>query len=299
MSGNAPADSPSYLDPVLLARIARLQLRAQTVVEGFVAGQHQSPARGHSVEFAQHREYAAGDELKHLDWKVFGRTDRLVVKQFEEETNLRLQLFLDVSGSMAFKGSRSAFSKYDYAATLAASLAYLALRQGDSVGLAASSSFGLRQVPPRTALAHLTALLGEMEHRIPSGETRLAEGLELTAHASRRRSLVVVFSDLLDEPESVLKALKLLCFKKHEVKVVQLLDRDELDFPYRGPVRFESLERGEALELEAESFRAEYRREARRMIESYRAGLRNVGAAFAFHTTDEPMDHALRSVLRR
>ena len=128
----------SYLDPVVLAKVGHLQLRAKYVVEGFVAGLHQSRFKGHSLEFAQHREYSTGDELKHIDWKVYARTDRFFVKQFEEETNLRLHIILDASGSMRFKGTNSAFSKYDYAATLGASLSYLTLRQGDAVGLSIS-----------------------------------------------------------------------------------------------------------------------------------------------------------------
>ena len=289
----------SHLDPVVLARIGNLQLRARTVVEGFVAGLHQSPYRGHSLEFAQHREYAIGDELRHIDWKVYGRTDRFFVKQFEEETNLRLQVLLDSSGSMGFRGNRSALSKYDYGATLAASLAYLALRQGDSVGLSALSSSSGAAVPPRSSLSHLNILLDELGRIRPAGKTNLAAGLESFARSLKKRSLIVLISDFLDAPEPVIQSLRFLSFKKHEAVVVHLMDPDEREFPYDGLIRFESMEDDSTLTLEAGELRDEYRRTVDRLIASYRAAMRAAGMDYVLCSTDEPMDRVLSRILKR
>lgn len=287
----------SYLDPLVLARISNLQLRAKSVVEGFVAGLHQSHYQGYSLEFAQHREYSTGDELKHIDWKVYGRTDRFFVKQFEQETNLRVYLLLDASGSMSFKGEKSALSKYDYAATLAASLGYLTLRQGDSVGLGCFNNARVKLVPPRNSFSHLNALLEEIESVRPEGETTLANSLENIAHSVKKRSLFILISDLFDDANSVLRALKFLRFKKNEVWIVHLLDRDEKDFPYSGSIRFDSLENQKNIVLEPEQYRKDYQNAIQSFVEQYRVTLRNFGMNYRLHITDEPLDKVLRFVL--
>ena len=210
----------SYLDPLILARIGRLQVRSKIAVDGFVAGLHQSPHQGISLEFAQHREYSFGDETKYVDWKIFARSDRFFVKQFRQETNLRLYVLVDASGSMGFKGEKSAWSKYDYAATLASTISYLTLRQGDSVGLGLFREGNIKIVPPRSSFAHMDVILEELSGVRTEGETTLAENLSDLAHSFKKRSLVVVLSDLLDDDESVLKALKFLRFRKHEVVVI-------------------------------------------------------------------------------
>ena len=286
----------SYLDPVVLARMQNLQLRAQTVVEGFIAGLHQSPFRGFSVEFAQHREYSIGDELKHIDWKVYGRTDRFYVKQFEEETNLRVYMLLDASGSMAFKGEKSALSKYDYGATIAASLAYLVLHQGDSAGLGAFNESRVDLIPPRNSFSHLNVIVGELEKKRPEGRTTLARSLETVAHSLKKRSLIILISDLMDETDSVLRALKFLQFKKHELIVIHLLDREEREFPYSGSVRFDSLEGQEGLVLDCDAYRKDYRAAVDDFIERYRLTMRNSGVQYDCHATDEPPDRMLQSV---
>ncbi len=259
----------SYLDPLLLAKISALQLRAKTVVEGFIAGLHKSPTHGHSLEFVQHREYTFGDELKYLDWKVYGKTDRFFIKQFEAETNLRLYLLLDASGSMNFKGEKSALSKYETAATLAASLGYLALKQGDSVGLAAFNKGTLRLIPPRNSLSHLNILVKELEGVSVQGETSLSEALEEIAQSSKKRSLFILISDLIEDENALLAAIKLLRFKKHEVSVVQLLDPEEKEFPFQGNIRLESLEKNENLNLNSELFRADYQKAIENFILFY------------------------------
>lgn len=287
----------SYLDPLVLARIGNLQLRAKTVVEGFIAGLHQSHYKGHSLEFAQHREYSIGDELKHIDWKVYGRTDRFFVKQFEEETNLRAYFLLDASGSMAFKGGKSVFSKYDYAATLCACLTYLTLRQGDSVGLGYFSGQTIKLIPARNSSSHLNVLLNELQTVQPHGETLLAKGLETVAHSLKKRSLFLLVSDLFDDVESVLRAIKFLRFKKNEVLVVHVLDRDEVDFPYSGSIQFDSLENQQKISLEVEPYRKEYQFALQHFIDHYRGTLRNYGVKYHFHTTEEPLEQVLRFLL--
>lgn len=288
----------SYFDPAVLARLQNLRIRARTVAEGFIGGQHQSAFRGQSLEFAEHREYSFGDELKYIDWKVYGRTDRFFVKQYEEETNLRVILVLDASGSMGFRGEKSPLSKYDYGATLAASLAYLALQQGDSAGLALLKSSGQRIIPPRAALSHLNTLADELVKIRPEGPTTLSQSLDSLARSLSRRSLVIIISDLLDDQEKTVKALRLLGFKKHEVTVLHVLDRMEREFSFSGRFRLDSMENSDYIILDAESYRAEYDALVRKLTESYRTALRNMGMAYHFHSTDEPLDRLIRSVLK-
>lgn len=293
------ANKISYLDPFVLARIGNLQLRAKTVVEGFISGLHQSPYRGHSLEFAQHREYAIGDEPRHIDWKVYGRTDRFFVKQFEQETNLRLYVLLDSSGSMNYQGEKSAFPKYDYGAILTASIAYLTLQQGDSAGIGYTENKQVKIIPPRNSLSHLSVILEALDSIKPQGEHVCSQMLETVAHFSKKRSLVILISDLLEDKNILFNALKFLKFKKHEVVVVHLLDRDEKDFPYTGSVQFNSLENQDRLVLDTESFRNDYKTEVNGFIEEVRMTLRNAGIDYYFHVTDEPPDQFLRNFLNQ
>lgn len=289
----------SYLDPFVLARIGRLKVRAEKVVEGFLSGLHQSPYRGISLEFAQHRQYAVGDEIKHIDWKVYARSDRFFIKQFEQETNLRLHILIDASGSMRFKGSQSALSKYDYAATLAASLAYLTVSQGDSVGLGIFRNSDSKIVPPRSSYPHLNVLLEELEAARPSGPADWARSLTELIPSFQKRSLFILFSDLLGDESEAQKALKLLAFKRHEVAVIHLLDADEKNFPYRGAVQFQSMEDGARLNLDAEDYAEEYESALQNLINYHRVGCRRANIRYQFHTTQEPPDRILRFLLSR
>lgn len=288
----------NYLDPFILARIHSLQVRAKTVVEGFLSGQHQSSSRGHSIEFSQHREYSLGDELKHLDWKVYGRTDRFYIRQYEQETNLRLYLVLDCSGSMRFQGSKSAFSKFNYAATVAASLSYLTLKQGDSVGFISGPANKIKVIPPRGSVGHLNILIKEMELLLPEGESVLTEYLNHIVHHAQKRSLIVILSDLLEDSSLLLKTLKLLQFKKHEVLVLHLLDSDEKNFPYKGNIQFQSLENNSSLTLNATVFAENYRQAVQNLIDEYRLSLTQVGIKYIHSLTDQPIDQLLRFVLK-
>lgn len=234
-----------YIDPVVLAGISRLDLRAKRVVEGFVTGLHRSPFHGYSVEFAEHRAYTPGDDLKHIDWKLFGRADRYYVKRYEEETNLRALLLVDCSRSMAFRSKASPMSKYDYACTVAASLAYLLLLQQDAVGLVLFDERERAELPPSASPAHLSQLCRLMERQPLADKTRVVPLFHRLAEKARRKGLVVVLSDLFAPPEDVARGLEHFRHNRHEVLVFHILDPQELTLDVEGQVRFLGME-GEA-----------------------------------------------------
>lgn len=246
-----------FIDPLLLAKLGNMALRARLVVEGFISGQHKSPLRGASLEFAQHREYSPGDELKSLDWKVYGRTDRYFVKQYEEETSLRATLILDSSRSMGF--ATAGISKFQYGSTLTAALAYLLISQQDSAGLVLFDEKIRQRIPERSGREHLRALFGALEETQPSGVTQVSRALMEVGPLLKRRGLVILISDLLDEPEHTLEALRFFRYRKHEVLVFHILDPFEQDLPAQGSFLFEDLETGEKLSCDVEVIRAEYR----------------------------------------
>ena len=212
------------------------------MVEGFAAGLHRSPHRGVSVEFKEHRSYVPGDDVRTVDWKLFGKTDRLFVREYEEETNLRCTILLDSSGSMAYRGTRAEFSKHGYAVRTAASLAHLMLRQQDAAGLVTFDTRVRGHVPPRARPKHLAAILRELERTEPGGETELGDVFHQTAAKVARRGLIVVLSDLFGDVDRLLTALAKFRHARHEVLLLQILDPDELDFPFERWTEFASLE---------------------------------------------------------
>lgn len=225
-------------------RVAGLQLLARQVVEGVTVGIHRSPHKGFSVEFKEHRPYVVGDEIRMIDWKLFGKTDRLFIRQYEEETNLRCTLLVDQSGSMSYGGTRSlTSSKHDYAIRLAACLAYLLIGQQDSVGLALIDQEVRKYIPPRSRPNHLSALFDALGQSQPAGETGLHGTLRMLAPKLRRRGLLVLLSDCFDKVDSLLSALAGFRHARNEVMVFHILDPDELDFPFRGRTEFRSLEK--------------------------------------------------------
>jgi uncharacterized protein (DUF58 family) len=233
-------DSRRFLQPETIARISRLEIIARNVVEGFLSGGHRSPYFGQSIEFAQHREYVAGDDIRRIDWKVWSKTDKYYIKQYEEETNLRTTLVVDVSESMQF--GETELTKYEYASRIAASLAYLLLRQSDAVGLVTFDGGIRHRVEQSSKLNHLTALLAGLDVSRPREKTSLQEILFKVADEYSRRGLIVLVSDLLADPEGLYKGLKLLRTRGHDVMVFHVLDDAELDFPYTGTTKFEGLE---------------------------------------------------------
>ncbi|HVC97606.1 MAG TPA: DUF58 domain-containing protein [Pirellulales bacterium] len=230
----------AFLDPRALARLAAVPLFARQPMQGTVSGRHQSPHRGSSVEFAEYRKYVPGDDLRRLDWRAYGRTDRFYVKEFEADTNLRCCLVLDTSGSMDFGSAGT--SKLDYARRIAGSLGYLALQQGDAVGLTCVAEGIVRNIPPRRNPAHLSAVFDVLQAARPRGVTQLPAALHELAETLRPRALVVVVSDLFVEPELLRSCFRHLRFRKHDVAVFHLLDPLELSFDFRRPTRFVDLE---------------------------------------------------------
>jgi uncharacterized protein (DUF58 family) len=259
------------LDPVALSRLSNLELRARSVVEGALSGLHRSAHHGSSVEFAEHKEYAAGDEIKHIDWKAYGKFDKYYVKRFEEETELRAYLLLDCSASMDYRGS--GVSKLDYARMLAASLAYLLLRQQDQVGMIAFGERLRGYLPPRARSGHLNDLLTALDGVEAKGRTDLPRALAYLSEVVQRRSLIVLFSDLLGSDDSVRHLLRGLRARKHDVVVFHLLDGDELTLPFEGTTIFESMEDDRKLLADPGAVRKAYLKELDRFVDEYRVGL--------------------------
>lgn len=245
-----------FLDPQVLARLAGIPLFARHPMQGTVSGRHQSPHRGSSVEFAEYRKYVPGDDPRRMDWRAYGRSDRYYVKEFEADTNLRCCLVLDTSGSMDF-GSRG-ITKLEYARRILGTLGYLALQQGDAVGLTCIAAGVVRQIPPRRNPAHLSAVFDVLEAARSRGPTQLANTLHELAETLRQRALVVIVSDLFVEPELLREAFDHLRFRKHDVAVFHLLDPLELDFDFRRPMRFLDMEGGTPIFAEPNAIAERY-----------------------------------------
>lgn len=288
---------PNYLHPLTLAKLGNLFLRAKIVVEGFISGLHQSPYKGWSLEFAQHREYVAGDELKHLDWRIYGRTDRYFVKQYEEETNLKSYLVLDCSNSMGYKFG--GLSKFDYGSSLVACLSYLMLKQRDAVGLTLFNNKIETYIPPRNSWTHLSLIISKLENTYPSGETKIFLSLGDLGKYIRRRGLIILISDLFEEPEEVIKILKYFRYKKHEVIVFHLLDPSERKLPEGDAYLFENLENKERVSAEPDLIQEEYNQLMNNFIENYQLNLRRSDIDYSLFTTDTPLDYALGSYLAK
>ena len=294
--------SRRYLRPDTIARIARLELRARAVVEGVLAGLHKSPFKGQSVAFLQHREYAPGDDLRRVDWKVWARQDRLTVKEFEEETDLRLTLLVDGSASMDYAADRPASprpGKYDCAATLAASLAWLALSHGDAVGCTVFDDHVRAAVPARTARSHLAEVVEVLERPRAGRGTAFAPVLRELAETLPPRGLVAIVTDLLGDRDGVFQGMRLLRKRGHDLVLLHVMDDDELDFPFEGPTRFEGLELPEHVACNPRALRAGYLE----AVEAFLAAVRRRAAAvkcdYALVRTGEPVDAALVKFLSR
>lgn len=290
-----------YLDPVALSRLAGAELVARLVVEGFISGMHKSPYQGFSVEFAEHRQYMPGDEIRYIDWKVYGKSDRYYIKKFEEETNLKSYILLDTSGSMAFKDNEPSegITKLEYGCYLAASLAYLMLKQRDSVGMVVFDDQLKKYIPPRQGPTHLHALMSELDNVSPGGDTNISATFHELAQRIVRRGLIIIISDLLDDPESVLRSLKHFRHKKHEVIVFHVLDPSETTFPFDGPVLFRDLETQEQLSVEAELLRDEYLQQMNQLLNTYKNGCNANSIDYVQMDTSIPFDYALSLYLSR
>lgn len=285
------------LHPEDITSLQHLQLFARTVVEGFTTGLHASPHKGFSVEFRQHRPYVQGDEIKRLDWKIFGRSDRFYIREYDEETNLRATIVLDASGSMNYRGTKG-IHKFDYARKLAASIAYLLMSQQDAVGLVTFDSKLREFIPNRTRITHLHHLLDAMVKTKPGKETGLAGVVESLAMRLKRRGLVILISDLFDDAPALLRAIGVLRRKGHEIMVFQLWDRDELEFPFGNWSRFENLENDEDfLLLDPSVIRQRYMAVLDEWRKTMNEGLRKHEVDVVPMVTDEPHTEALRKYL--
>jgi uncharacterized protein (DUF58 family) len=252
--------SPTYSDPDVIARIADLTLRSRRLAEGAISGQHRSPFHGFNIEFASYRDYAPGDDLRRLDWRVFARSDRHYIKQYEEESNVRVTFVVDASASMKYKGARAALSKFDYASTMVVSLAMLLARQQDPVGLVLFDEAATTVLPPSATQAQVMVMSGLLERVNPARKTELGDLLKTLTGQLKRRSVVVVVSDLLTDLDRVYDGLNRLQFQGHEVLMLQVLDRDELDLPFDGPTIFRDIEGEEELFAEPWAFRRAYKK---------------------------------------
>jgi uncharacterized protein (DUF58 family) len=288
-------DSRRFLHPDAIKRISRLELRARYIVEGFLSGMHRSPYFGQSVEFLQHRQYVPGDDLRHVDWKVWARQDRLYVKQHVEDTNLRCTLLVDVSASMSY--GNGPLNKYEYACTLAGSLAYLILRQQDAVGCVAFDDRIRQRVPPRSKRNHLESILEAFHINRPENKTDLGAILRGVAETAPRRGMMVLVSDLLADAESTLRGLRLLRQQGHDVLVFHVMDDDELDFPFNGPLRFEGLESDEVLNCNPRALREGYLQALNGFLEQLRRGCSRNTMDYALIRTSQPLDAALAAYL--
>ena len=278
-------------DPKVLAKLKNLYLRARVVVDGVMVGIHPSRAKGLSSEFEEHREYSPGDDVRHIDWKAYGKFDRYSIKEYRETTNLKAYILLDASSSMSY--ASDGWSKFEYGSTLTASLAYLMLKQQDAVGLITFSNRIEKMVPPMATPGHLFAILKELEDRIPRGETSSGPVLQELAGSLKRRGFIILISDLLDKPEEVMRGLKQLRSRGNDVMVFHLLDSDELEFPFEQPTRFIDLEEDINLLTDPQAVRSSYLKSMNSLIEGYRQSCASYLIDYSLFNTSVGLDRAL------
>ena len=294
----------SLLDPGVLGKFSNLELIARQVVEGFLSGRHKSPYKGFSVEFAEHREYTPGDEIRHIDWRTVAKTDRYYIKEYEVETNLRAQILVDVSGSMQYGSTRAAgdkgVSKFTYGCYLAAALSYLLLHQQDGVGLVTFDTKVRRYIPTRSAPNHLRNICRELQNTTPGGETELAIVFHDLAERFKRGGLVVIISDLFFDTKSLLSALQHFRHRHHEVLLFQILDPDELSFPFRNWSEFRDLELpDQSLRMDPARVREGYLAALREFLDELKHGCGQMSIDLVSLDTTTPFDQALALYLAR
>jgi uncharacterized protein (DUF58 family) len=288
-----------YLSIEALARIGDLQLLAKTVVEGFILGLHRSPYHGSSVEFSEHRPYAPGDEIKHIDWRVYAKSDRYYIKQYEAETNLVCNILLDASASMGYKSNPDGLSKLEYASCLAACLAYFMIGQRDATGLAIFDDKVRTILPPRLSQTHIKHILSELDELQPGGETDVAGPMNALADSQKRRGLMVVISDLLDNVDAIKSALQRFRFQGHDIMVFHVMDDAELNFPFSTMTQFKDLETGVATLVSPEATRTVYMKELGRFLTTMEKACADVKADYKLFNTKTPLEVALSEYLYR
>lgn len=291
------ATNQDILSPQSLARISNLQLLARHVVEGFITGLHKSPYHGFSVEFAEHRAYMPGDPIRHIDWKVWARTDRYVIKRFQEETNLKSYILLDCSASMSF--TSQSLTKLQYGTALSAALAYLMIEQRDAAGLVLFDEKVRKVLPPRSVRSYLNLILKELQVLSPSGKTRISETLHIVAERMKRRGLVILISDLLDEPDEILSGIKHFRYDGHEVIVMQILDPLERSFAFNRDARFRDLETDEKMISQPWHLQSAYKKVMQEYLDTIKAGCRNQDADYNLFDTSQNYDLALMEYFKK
>jgi len=290
-------DYRKYLRPDIVSRLSGLEIKARLVVEGFIAGLHRSPYHGFSVEFAEHRQYMPGDPLKNIDWKVYSRTDRFFVKEFEEETNLKAYLLLDISGSMGYHSN--GISKLEYGSYLCAALSYLMLQQRDSVGLVTFDQKIQKYIPPKSAATHLHVLLSQLDKIQASQTTNVSSALHEMAERIKRRGLIILLSDLFDSPEKIMSGLKHFRHRKHEVIVFHILDPRERDFSFPQEAIFKDIETQEEILTSPWQIQKDYQSKLQEWIEKYRLESRESLIDYVLLDTSVPFDEALFAYLSK
>ncbi len=293
------ADYKKYLKPEVLAKISRLELRARMVVEGFISGMHKSPYQGFSVEFAAHREYVPGDDTRHIDWRLFARGDRLYIKQYEEETNLRTHVLLDCSKSMLYpEQANGRMNKYDYAATLAASLVYLLMHQQDACGLVLFDHKVREQIAPTSSTAHLRSMIDVIERNPPDHTTDVKMLFGHLAEHVRQRGLVVIISDLLTDLDSVVAGLQRLRYTRQDVIVLHVMDHDELEFPFEDNTMFEGLEAPDIqLLTDPQALRSSYLTIVNDFVRKVRSACMDQRVDYMLLSTHDQLDAGLAAYL--
>ncbi len=287
-----------YLDPAVVSRLDSLELKARLVVEGFMVGLHKSPFHGFSVEFSEHRAYQQGDPIRNIDWKVYAKSEKFFIKQFEEETNLIGHVIVDISRSMDFKHSGEV-TKLEYATLLSSALIYLMLNQQDSAGLALYSDEIESYMPPRSAKVYLSALLKNLENIKPSKKTETADCLNIIAEKIKRRGLVIIISDFFDDPEKVISALKRFHYKKNEVIVFQLLDPVEKNFAIGRDAIFVDMETGEEMTTQPAQIQKAYMKTMKDFLEKIKSECLSFGIEYNLIDTKTPFDKALLSYFKK
>jgi uncharacterized protein (DUF58 family) len=287
------------LDPEVLARLGTLKLRVRAITEGILSGLHRSPHHGQSVEFAEHKEYAPGDDVRRIDWKAYGKFDKYYVKQFEQETNLRCHLVVDCSGSMGWKGAPERLTKLEYGAALAASLAWLLVRQADAAGLLLCAGEVVTAIPPQATAGHLQPIVEALSAAAPAGPTRLDAAIDWVVEHAPRRSAVVVISDLFDEDRTLLKRLAQLSRRGHEVTLFHLLDPAELSFPFEEPTLFLSMEDGRQVEAVGREVKQGYLQLLGDWLAEVKRQAAEADLDYTLCRTDRPLDEVLLPFLAR
>jgi len=293
-------DYRRYLKPDVVSRLKGMELKARLVVEGFMAGLHKSPYHGFSVEFAEHRQYMPGDSIRDIDWKVYAKTDRYFVKEFEEETNLKAYLLVDTSASMGYTSDeKQRINKLEYSAYLAASLTFLMLKQRDSVGMVGFDEKIHTYIPPKSAAGHLHVLLEQMDKLKSSEKTDISDTLHQMAERIKRRGLIILMSDLFDDPHRILAGLKHFRHRKHEIIVFHILDPRERDFSFPREAIFEDLETGERITTLPWQIKGAYQKELNSVFEHFSRECRMSNIDYHLIDTSVSYDHALLAYLNK